>query len=154
MYILLFLTWVIFNGQLTFEIAWLGLIFAGVIYAFCCKFLNLSFKKDISICRKTGQIIKYLVILLVEIFKANIQVIKLVTSSRYTVEPAIVHFKVDLKSELALVALSDSITLTPGTITVLQEGDELTVHCLDKTLAEGIDDSIFVKLLKEIEKPL
>lgn len=154
MYILLFLVWVIFNGQLTFEIAWMGAIVAAVIYAFCCKFLNLSFKKDISICKRFGQIIYYLAVLLVEIFKANVAVLKLIISSKFVLEPAIVHFKVDLKNEISLVALSDSITLTPGTITVLQEGNELTVHCLDKTLAEGLQDSIFVKLLKEIEKPL
>lgn len=154
MYILLFLVWVIFNGQITLEIVLLGLLFSAAIYLFCCKFLNLSIKKDIGFCKKTGQVIYYLIVLLVEIIKANIAVVKLVTSSKFTVEPAIVHFKVDLKNELSLVALSDSITLTPGTITILLEGNELTVHCLDKTLAEGLSDSVFVKLLQEIEKPV
>lgn len=152
MYILLFLAWIIFNGQITFEICWMGLIFSAVIYAFCCKFLNLSFKKDINMCKKVGQIIRYLVVLLVEIFKANIACLKVVISSKYECEPAIVRFKADLKSDLAVVVLADSITLTPGTITVLHEGNELTVHCLDKSFAEGLDDSIFVKLLKEFEK--
>lgn len=154
MYILIFLVWVIFNGQFTLEIALLGLLFSAIIYGFCCKFLNLSIKKDIGICKRIGQIIRYLVVLLVEIFKANMQVIKLVSSSKFSVEPAIVHFSVDLKSETALVALADSITLTPGTITIFQEGNEFTVHCLDKSLAEGLDNSIFVQLLKEIEKPI
>lgn len=154
MYILLFFLWIIFNGQLTLEIAVLGLIIAAAVYAFCCKFLNLSIKKDIAICKRFGQVFKYLAVLLVEIFKANFAVIKLVTSSRYDVEPALVTFSVELKSEIALVILSDSITLTPGTITVLQEGNRLTVHCLDKTLAEGLSKSVFVEMLKEFEKPL
>lgn len=154
MFIAFFLVWIIFNGQLTLEIACLGVIVSAAVYAFCCKFLNLSIKKDVGYCKKIGQIIHYLVVLLVEIIKANIAVVKLATSSSVTVEPAIVHFSVDLKNELALVALADSITLTPGTITVLQEGNEFTVHCLDKTLAEGLDNSIFVQLLKEIESPV
>lgn len=154
MFFLLFLTWIIFNGQLTVEIAVLGLIISAAVYLFCCKFLGLTLKKDVAICKRVFQVIYYLAVLLMEILKANIAVVKLVASSKYDVEPALVHFSVDLKSDIALYILSDSITLTPGTITVLQEGNELTVHCLDKTFAEGLDDSIFVKLLREFEKPL
>ena len=67
-------------------------------------------------------------------------------------EPVVIKFRSTLKSELARVILANSITLTPGTITVRLQYDELTVHCLDKTLADGIDDSIFVKLLERIER--
>ena len=72
-------------------------------------------------------------------------------SSKYDVEPAVVKFKSSLKSERARVALANSITLTPGTVTVRLQFDEFTVHCLDKSLAEGLNDSIFVKLLERIE---
>jgi multicomponent Na+:H+ antiporter subunit E len=48
--------------------------------------------------------------------------------------------------------LADSITLTPGTITVSLEGNEYVVHCLDKELAEGINTSVFVTLLKRLER--
>ena len=48
--------------------------------------------------------------------------------------------------------LANSITLTPGTITVKLSGDEFSVHCLDKSLAVGLSDSIFVKLLMRIER--
>ena len=67
-------------------------------------------------------------------------------------EPVIVRFRVDLETELARVILANSITLTPGTITVLLEGNEYTVHCLDKCLAEGMEDSSFVKMLQKIER--
>ena len=58
----------------------------------------------------------------------------------------------DLKTETARVILANSITLTPGTITVSLTEQELLVHCLDKTLAEGMEDSSFVKLLKKLEE--
>ena len=57
----------------------------------------------------------------------------------------------DLKSETAKVMLANSITLTPGTITVSLEDDTLLVHCLDKTLSEGMEDSEFVKMLEKLE---
>mgnify|MGYP002513500138 CR=1 FL=1 len=49
-------------------------------------------------------------------------------------------------------ALANAITLTPGTITVLLEDDVYTVHCLDESLAEGMNESVFVKMIEEIEK--
>ena len=48
--------------------------------------------------------------------------------------------------------LANSITLTPGTITVKLSDDEFSVHRLDKSLAVGLSESIFVKLLMRIER--
>ena len=48
--------------------------------------------------------------------------------------------------------LANSITLTPGTITIEQREDEYTVHCLDSSFIEGIEKSTFVKLLERMEK--
>ena len=151
MFILIILLWILFNGQLTLEIFLFGLIFAIAIYAFLCKFFNFSIKKDIGFLKKTAYIIEYLLVLFVEIVKANIVAAKLILSSKYEVEPVVVKFKSNLKSETARVILANSITLTPGTITVRLQYDELTVHCLDKTLAAGLNDSIFVKLLERME---
>lgn len=151
MFLLILLLWIIFNGQFTMEIFLFGLIFATIIYAFLCKFLKFSVKKDIIIIKRTGYIIEYLAVLFIEIVKANIAVVKLLFSARYDVEPAIVSFESNLKTEIARVILANSITLTPGTITVSIQDNELKVHCLDKSLAEGLNDSIFVKLLTRLE---
>lgn len=151
MFLLILLLWIIFNGQLTLEIFLFGLVFATVIYAFLCKFLHFSVRKDIITMKRAGYIIEYLVVLFIEIVKANIAVVKLLFSSRYDVEPAIVSFESNLRTEIARVILANSITLTPGTITVSIRDNELKVHCLDKSLAEGLNDSIFVKLLTRLE---
>ena len=67
-------------------------------------------------------------------------------------EPVIVRVHTDLKSETARVILANSITLTPGTITVSMTDNDLLVHCLDKSLSEGMEDSVFVRLLKKMEE--
>jgi multicomponent Na+:H+ antiporter subunit E len=64
----------------------------------------------------------------------------------------IVHVHARLKTETARVILANSITLTPGTITVSLTDDHLLVHCLDKSLAEGMEDSVFVRLLQKMEE--
>lgn len=151
MFLLILLIWIIFNGQLTLEIFLFGLVFSILFYAFLCKFFNFSIKKDIGLLKKSGYIIEYLFVLFVEIVKANVCTAKMVLSSKYDVEPAIVKFKAPLRTEKARVILANSITLTPGTITVRLQYDEFTVHCLDKSLAAGLNDSIFVKLLMRME---
>ena len=152
MFILFFLVWVIFNGQLTAEIAVFGVVIAGAMYWFLCKFFNYSPRYDLFLLKKAPLLIKYLFTLIVEILKANLVVFKLVYSAEYELEPALVHFKTNLHSTFAKVLLANSITLTPGTITVSLTGDEYTVHCLDKELAEGIASSVFVELLTKIEE--
>lgn len=152
MYIIFFLIWIIFNGQFTLEIAALGVVIAGAMYIFICKFMNYSPKTDLILLKKLIYILQYLFILIKEIIKANYLVIKMIMTSRYELEPAIVRFKVDLKTVPARIMLANSITLTPGTITVSLEGNEYVVHCLDRELAEGIDTSVFVTLLKKLER--
>lgn len=102
--------------------------------------------------KKLFRVLQYVFILIKEIIKANFEVIRMITSSRYEIEPAVVRFKTDLKTTPARILLANSITLTPGTITVLLEEDEYVVHCLDKSLAEGIDSSVFVSLLRKMER--
>ena len=152
MFLLFFLIWVIFNGQLTWEIAVFGVVIAAVMYLFICKFMGYKPEMDLILCRKFFLILQYVFVLVKEIVKANYAVIKMIMSSRYEIEPVIVRFRTDLKTAPARILLANSITLTPGTITVSLEGDEYVVHCLDKELAKGINSSIFVTLLRQLER--
>lgn len=152
MFFLFFLIWVIFNGQLTWEIAAFGVVIAAVMYLFICKFMGYKPEMDLILCRKLFLILRYVFVLVKEIIKANYAVIKMIMSSRYEIEPVIVRFRTDLKTAPARILLANSITLTPGTITVSLEGDEYVVHCLDKELAKGINSSIFVTLLRQLER--
>ncbi len=151
MYIIFFLIWVIFNGQFTLEIAAFGAVIAGIMYWFICRFFNYDPKTDLFLGKRLFQILHYVFVLVREIIKANFEVIRMITSSRYEIEPAVVRFKTDLKTSFTRILLANSITLTPGTITVSLENDEYVVHCLDKSLAEGINSSVFVTLLRKME---
>lgn len=150
MFLILFALWLIFNGKVTAEIVLIGLAVCGGIYLFCVKFLGYSPKKDLRYAKKSLLLIKYAGMLLAEIFKANMAVVKFILGTKKP-KPVLVRFKVDLQSNAARVLLSQSITLTPGTITAELKEDEFTVHCLDESMAEGMEDSCFVRLLKRIE---
>lgn len=151
MFILFFIVWIILNGQFTLEIALFGIGISAVMYLFACKFCGYSVKREKLALRLVFANLKYIAVLVWEIIKANIIVIKLIMSSRNEIEPAVVSFSTDLKTDSAKVLLANSITLTPGTITASLEDGRFTVHCLDKSLAEGIDESVFVKMLRRME---
>ena len=128
-----------------------GIVIAGAMYAFFCKFMDYSIEKDILLLRKLPLILLYILVLFWEIIKANVSAIRLTLSYRNEIDPVIVQFQTGLKTDLANVVLANSITLTPGTITVAMEEDELTVHALDVSLAAGMDDSVFVHMLRRME---
>ena len=151
MLLLFFLAWVVFNGRLTLEITLFGVAVSGLVFGFICKFMDYSLEKERTFYRKLPLFCKYVLLLLKEICKANLAVCRLILSRREVVEPVLVKVHTDLKTETARVILANSITLTPGTITVSLRDQELLVHCLDKSLAEGMEDSEFVKLLHALE---
>ncbi len=151
MYLLFFLVWVILNGKITLEICLFGLAISTCLFAFICKFMDYSIKKEKLLFMLAPLFVRYFWLLVTEIVKANICVLKLILSPRLTPEPRLVRFRTDLKSGLAKVMLANSITLTPGTITVTVEGNEFLIHCLDEELAEGIEQSAFIPILKEME---
>lgn len=151
MFILLLLIWFIFNGKVTLEITILGVILCALIYFFMCRFMDYSVRKDIVLIKKSIFFLYYICILIIEIVKANKQVMHFTMTDREIVEPVIVEYQTRLKTGLGRVILANSITLTPGTITVSLKDDKLVIHCLDRSMAEGMDDMIFEKLLEKME---
>ena len=152
MFLLFFLVWIIFNGAITTEICIFGVVVAFLMFGFVCKFMDYSWRKEKLLIQRSGYFLLYLGNLLIEIVRANVSVCHFVLSDRDEIHPVMVSFHTTLKSGLARVILTNSITLTPGTITVSLQGDEVIVHCLDRSLAEGMEDSSFVKMLEHMER--
>ena len=151
MLLLFFLAWIIFNGRITLEIVLFGIVISLAVFMFVCKFMDFSIQREFGFYRKLPQFAHYIFVLIKEIIAANLTVCRMIVTRKETMEPVIVRVHTDLKSETARVILANSITLTPGTITVSMTEQELLVHCLDKSLSEGMEDSVFVKLLKKME---
>ena len=152
MLLLFFLVWVVFNGRLTLEITLFGVAVAGAVFAFVCRFMDYSLQKELRFYKRIPAFFQYLYYLIKEIITANITVSRMILTRKEQMEPVIVHVHTDLKTETARVMLANSITLTPGTITVSMTDDDLLVHCLDKSLSEGMEDSVFVRLLRKLEE--
>lgn len=152
MLLLFFLIWIVFNGRITVEILLFGCVISGAMLAFLCGFMDYSLQRERRFYRMIPAFSRYVFALLKEIVKANLEVCRMILTRKEILEPVIVRVRTDLKSETARAILANSITLTPGTITVSMTGQELLVHCLDKSLAEGMEDSEFVRLLRAMEE--
>ena len=151
MYILLFLLWIVLNARITAEIIAFGLVISGAIYWFMCRYLEYSPKNDIIFLKNLPRAIVYLAVLFVEIIKSSLIAMKFVYSKKMDIQPQIVFFDVPLKSEFLRTILANSITITPGTITVNVDDNHFCVHALDYSIAQGIENSVFLKLLMEME---
>jgi multicomponent Na+:H+ antiporter subunit E len=88
------------------------------------------------------RLIAYFPYLLFEIIKANVDVAEIVLDPRLPVSPVIIKFKFALKEDLPQITLANSITLTPGTLTVDIQDDTFYIHCLAEHHAESIFDWI------------
>ena len=122
--------WILFTG--TFAVFSL---FLGFLFSFLIAFLTY----DIFIEeREAGRrellpqlyfFFIYLGVLFFEIYLASLKMIPAIITGN--INPRIVHFRTRLKSELARVMLANSITLTPGTLTLDLDEDHLVVHWLN-----------------------
>ena len=72
-----------------------------------------------------------------EIILANIMVVKHIWLGNKTISPTMTTIKANQKTDMGKVIYANSITLTPGTVTVALEGDQIRVHAL---LSESIEE--------------
>ncbi len=97
------------------------------------------------------QVAGYLFYLLQEVIKANIQVAMIVLNPKLPVSPAFISYHPGLRTDWARVLLANSITLTPGTLTVELEDETLLVHALTLSAAQALPGWAAEKRMHQIE---
>ena len=152
MFFIFLYIWLVFNGRVTVEVLLLGCFVAIAVSVLFYKSMGYSATTDVKILRNFPLLILYALNLVLEILKAAVMVTALVWNPSKRPDPVMVEFHSGLEGSLSNVVLANSITLTPGTYTVVQEGDRFVVHCLRPEYAEGLEDSSFVRLLRRIKR--
>ena len=150
MFILFLLLWIILNGKVNAEILILGILITALVSFIFYKLIGYSLSSDKKILRNLPLLLVYCGNLIREIVIASFQVMAIVWNPGRSPEPVMVEFHSGLSDRFSNVLLANSITLTPGTFTVKQEGDHFVIHCLRREFAEGLDDSSFIHLLRKL----
>jgi multicomponent Na+:H+ antiporter subunit E len=139
-FIILFVFWICLSGQ--FDIFHLSL---GVISCVLVSLISgdLLFHEKRIRSAYPGEILrflKYLPWLLYQIVLANLHVAYLVLHPKMLtlIDPHIIRFKVKLKTDIGLTTFANSITLTPGTITVLIHEESFYVHAINQKVADDL----------------
>lgn len=144
--------WLILSQRFTVEAVFLGLIIGVWIFGFNKGLINLKNIHISKAFRKFKYLTQYLFVLIKEIVIANIEVAKIVLNPKSKVNPCITTYETKLTNELWRTILANSITLTPGTLTVEMVGDKLTIHCLKQEYVTDVLDSKFEKILLKVEE--
>ncbi len=141
-FVLLLITWVVLSGQFdAFHLA-LGLISCALVTWMSSDLLFRNRQDSIwERVHEGWKLAWYFLWMLGQIFLANIAILKLSLSpnAMEQVNPSIVHFKTKLKSDFAKFLLANSITLTPGTVTIKIKGADFYVHAINEAAAAGLD---------------
>ena len=138
---LLLTTWLIFSGKFdTFHVG-LGVV-SSLLVTFSFGDLLFAQRKTSNRdrIREITRLPGYVLWLLWQIVLANIHVLKLalLPSGPQEIRPRIVRFRTNLNTPFARFVFAQSITLTPGTVTVDIEGDEFVIHAISREAAEGL----------------
>ena len=128
--------WLLMSGHYTPFILSLGGV--SVLFVLYLTRRMDFFDKDTFQFSMKWKYLSYWIWLGKEIFNSNISVAKVVLSPRLDISPRMIEFKSSQKTELGLVIFANSITLTPGTVSVDIEDDKIIVHALNAELAEGV----------------
>jgi multicomponent Na+:H+ antiporter subunit E len=135
-FLALYLFWLVLSGYFT-----PFLMSAGA----ACAIAVVWFARRMDVIDAEGhpvqlgwRIVAYWVWLSKEIVKSAWDVSRIIVNPRLPISPTLVTFRPSQKTTVGLVIHANSITLTPGTITIDAGKDEFLVHALTRSGAEGV----------------
>ena len=135
----LFILWLLLAGSLT-----TAEIVAGAVVGLFIALLPLPgssvYAEVVLMPRRIGALGVYFFVFLWAVVKSNLDVAFRVLSPTLPINPGIVRVKTRLKSRIGRLLLANSITLTPGTISVAIDGEDIYVHWIN-TGARDVEES-------------
>ena len=132
----LFAVWLLLSGHYTPFMLILGLVSCVAVIAITRRMEVID--QEGHPVHLTWRALLYWPWLMVEIVKANIDVAKRILIPSIGISPTMIRIKTSQTSDLGKVIYANSITLTPGTISVEIANDEILVHALSKSGAEDL----------------
>lgn len=148
--LIMFAFWILLSGEFS-----LVLILSGIISSLMVSYWShdlLIGKADIkSGTKRIIRFIRYLPWLMWQIILSNIDLVYLTLHPRMPISPRKIRFKNEYKTDLGVVILANSITLTPGTVTIEANKNEFIVHAITKKAAEDLLSGKMQAKVMEIE---
>ena len=141
--VVMFAFWFLLSGKVDFKLLLYGALTAIISAWICVPLLLLpnadGTKKYFIFDVNLGKYALYWLWLLKEVVNANIDVVKATVKSEMVINPRVIAFRIKYDNPMAHTTLANSITLTPGTVTLNVTEDGLyEIHALTDGAAEGL----------------
>jgi len=147
--ILLALFWLLNSGHYTFLIVALGAASIALV-VFIAQRMDVVDHESLSI-RWSLKFPAFGVWLIKEIVLANLTVVKHIWLGNSSISPSMTKIKASQKTDVGKVIYANSITLTPGTVTLGLVGDELLVHALIRENIEALESGDMDQRVSQLE---
>jgi len=136
-FIILFGFWLLLSGHYDLFHISIGLLCCGLVSHATHDLLFANPRAgDMRVIVK--RFITYIPWLFYQIVLSNMHVVRLALGPKNLIDPKIIEFKTKLESDISFVTLANSITLTPGTITLDIRDGVFYVHAVSKKTAEDL----------------
>lgn len=123
----LFVFWLLLNGSLATDVVAAGFVASLLIALFFHRSFSV-FAEFRATPRAFATAVTYIFYFIKELVKSNLKLAAIVLSPALPLKPGIVKVRTKLKSRMGRLLLANSITLTPGTLTVELDGEWLYIH--------------------------
>ena len=153
--VVLFLLWLVLSGIYTPILISFGVL-SAIIVAWIAYRMDVADHEGFPI-QLSWKAVSYWPWLIVEIIKSNIAVAGLILGSRENIKPILIRIPANQKTELGQVTYANSITLTPGTVSIAVGENMIDVHSLSKAAAEDLKQGVMhdkVCRLEDLNYPL
>lgn len=149
LFVLLSAAWLLWSGIYQPLTLTLGLV-SVVLVCFISRRMGLADDEGtpLGIAVRTFLFLPWLIF---EILKANVDVALRIISPRMPISPRIIRVKAGQRTDLARVIYANCITLTPGTVSVDIEGDEIVIHALSREAAAGVESGVMGRKVERLE---
>ncbi|APE95508.1 monovalent cation/H+ antiporter subunit E [Halodesulfurarchaeum formicicum] len=115
-----------------------GALAAGLVAAIFGSIAVTGRQSITTLFARLGRMATYVPYLLWEIAKANLTVAYIILHPRLPIDPGMQRFEAAVWGDMSVTTLANSITLTPGTLTVDVRHDSLFVHSLNQSARDGL----------------
>lgn len=146
MFLITLIVWILLSNALSLDTLIPGVIVAALVGILFCPRCEVF--SEVKLTPKAFVFtFLYLVVFFIDLIKSNLDVTRRVLSPSLPINPGIVEVKTKLTSKFGRMLLANSITLTPGTLTVEVVNDSFFIHWIDVK-----DDSVEAASKAIVEK--
>lgn len=143
--------WLLLSGHFTPWFFFLGLVSTAVAVFFALR-MDVADEEGVPVAHLSLHFLTYLPWLVWEVVKSNVQMARIVLDPKLPIRPGIVRVKGKQRTDLGRVIFANSITMTPGTVTIAVVGEELQVHGITEVGLADLEDGEMNRRCAQLER--